>query len=157
MRVVLRPHPANGLILFLILLLPVQPLGAEDELSPSLRNLLHDSLVAKRELHGETLHNLPLLQRFYQIREYRPAWLDHGGPTGLALALKQTLLGSREQGLEPTNYHLPAILELLGRFEQGPKASSSDRLAVELLLTDAYLLLANDYLNGRLRDEDHRG
>ena len=153
MRVALRPHPVIGLILFLTLLLPGQTLGAEDELWLGLRNQLQDSAAAQRKFQGETLHNLTLLQRFYQIREYRPAWLDQNGPNTLALALKQALLSSREQGLEPANFHLSVILSLLGRIGQGPTSSIADRLAAELLFTDAYLLLANDYLNGHLERE----
>jgi len=152
MYIALRILPAIGLALCLALLLPGQTRGSEHELSEALRSQLQGTDAARRKLAGEPLENLPLLRRFYQIREYRPAWLDAGGPNVAAEALQQALLASRAQGLEPAHYHLHSILLLLARIGEVP-AATADRLAAELLLTDAYLLLAKDYLYGRLERE----
>ena len=150
MRVALRTYPAINLILFLVMLLTGQTHGADADLAESLHSHLEHSDASQRKLEGESLQSYDLLQRFYQMRDYQPAWLDHSGLAASALELKQALLASREQGLEPANYHMHAILLLLEQLTSKPMAMT-DQLAAELLFTDAYLLLARDYLHGRLK------
>lgn len=144
--------PAIGICLHL--LLPGAAYGTDTAgLREGLRSYLQAADPAHLEFAGETLRNREMLRRFYETRAYRPAWFDHTGPTENLLELKQALATSREQGLTPADYHLHAIIPLLERVTDRSTAAPEDRLLAELLLTDAYLLVASHYRNGRLERE----
>ena len=89
---------------------------------------------------------LPGLRRFYEARAFQPAWTDEEGRLNAAAEeLMGEIRHSREEGLNPDDYHL-ATLE---RLTAGP-LSAGGRTDLELLLSDGWLVLASHYLSGRV-------
>jgi murein L,D-transpeptidase YcbB/YkuD len=77
-----------------------------------------------------------LLPDFYEHREYRPAWTD---PTSLD-SLLRALRDTEGDGLNPQDYHLPA-LEALQEAAAGPQRDADlDMLATDALVRAAYHL-----------------
>jgi murein L,D-transpeptidase YcbB/YkuD len=94
---------------------------------------------------------------FYERRGYAPAWTAADGPVPAADSLAVAVRSCRLEGLRPSDYHLEAIESTLGGLRAAAAAGDSlDAGAVvdcELLLTDAFLLVASHYLSGRLDPE----
>ena len=87
------------------------------------------------------------LKRFYTARSYQAAWLAAGAPRKAAYELLDVIEAVAEDGLRPADYHLDTLKWLLSQ-----TLNSRDgyiNLELELLLTDAFLALANDSAYGR--------
>jgi murein L,D-transpeptidase YcbB/YkuD len=98
---------------------------------------------------GKPIHALRTLRRFYAGRLYQPAWPDAQGEA--VTALLEAVRASAEHGLEPDDYHLEAIEYLLAqRRAAGGELGVGARVDLELLLTDAFLLLGSHLHSGRL-------
>lgn len=82
---------------------------------------------------GETVASTVVLPEFYERRGFRPAWT--GGPERADLLA--VLRASAGDGLDPRDYHVAAIEELL-RAPSGPEADA----AFDLLATDGVIRLA---------------
>ena len=106
----------------------------------------------------ERIHAAQALPRFYQKRRHQLAWIAPDGcPSPAATELARFIGGIGEHGLRPAHYHLAAITEQmrravaegcqLERWEQGRAAG------LDLLLTDAFLLLASHLAGGRINPE----
>ncbi|HSP16586.1 MAG TPA: L,D-transpeptidase family protein [Thermoanaerobaculia bacterium] len=79
-------------------------------------------------------HPLP---RFYAQRDYAPAWVVDGRLTPVAFALIDAIEHAADHGLRPDDYHIAAI-----------RRARDDEL--DLLLTDAFFLLASHLASGRV-------
>lgn len=123
---------------------------AQSQLAMAIRN----HLIVIEEYEGNfpqdtQINFYPELINFYDQRHYQPLWLDQKkfklDPKNLIKAIKN----SYEEGLNPADYHLKYIKE--NTFDQNLfSAESRDQRALfEIILTDAYLNLASDYLNGK--------
>lgn len=95
---------------------------------------------------GERIQALTTLRRFYLDRLYRPAWAREG--EARIGALVSAIRASRDHGLTPGDYHLDAIERLRQRLGDG--ADADVRADLDLLLTDAFLLLGSHLHSGRL-------
>ena len=93
---------------------------------------LRTQLSAKRPAGVELLHQSQL-QDFYQRHDYRPVWLTHDRPNYHASLLRDALRRADREGLDPADFHLPAIEQ------QWAIASADSRVTLELLLTDAFM------------------
>lgn len=97
----------------------------------------------------EAITALPL---FYERRGYVPAWSDEAGPLPALDSLLAAISRAERQGLSPRDYHLGDLRSTahLAR-EAGKAARDPGRLVdLELLATDAWLLLAGHYLSGKV-------
>lgn len=101
---------------------------------------------------GEPLDLRAALVKLYAARADAPAWVRGDGPLPSARALLGALRASRGDGLNPADYHLQAIERLLTvDFDGLSDAARAQRLAaLDLLLSDAFLLLGEDELHGRV-------
>lgn len=106
------------------------PSGAE-AMQLRISALAEDPRVA-----GEAVADRWFLARFYERREFSPAW---GTPAKLA-ALLEAVADSGRHGLAPADYHYPTLSELM----EAARGEPSPDLAVELdiLATDALARLA---------------
>jgi L,D-transpeptidase YcbB len=106
------------------------PTGAE-AMQLRISALAEDPRVA-----GKAVADRWFLARFYERREFSPAW---GTPAKRA-ALLEAVAGSDRHGLAPADYHHPVLSELMAAVDTDP----SPELAVELdiLATDALARLA---------------
>jgi L,D-transpeptidase YcbB len=103
-------------------------------------------------IQGERLRGIELLKDFYGKRGYRPAWLDGNVLRTQVYALIAAIEKAENEGLTPDNYHLKKIKALTQELQRGVIESggpSADmRADLDLLLSDAYLLLGCHYSAG---------
>ncbi len=94
---------------------------------------------------------LPL---FYRNRDYRPAWVTEHGIAPQADALIATIRQASLEGLNPADYHLAKIENLLSvaRFLKEKGLWSDPKLVADLdfLLTDSFLIYGDHIMNGRV-------
>lgn len=88
---------------------------------------------------GQQLHTL------YKELGYQPLWLKATGPRPEARGLVEGIRDIRREGLDPTDYHLRTLEGLLDA--PNPQA----RVALEVLLSDAWLTLARHLANGKVQ------
>lgn len=139
-------------MLALLLAALVQQAGPSEE-------LLAERIRTRLEV-GSTLvplNRLAALSSFYARRSFRPAWSSEHGPNRLADELLNTLQRADLDGLEPADYYLAAIHALLDsvRVEtaQGKPPTAHQLAALDLLLSDAFLLYGSHLLAGRVDPE----
>ncbi|MGM0548988.1 MAG: L,D-transpeptidase family protein [Bacillota bacterium] len=144
----------NLLLFFIVFSLFVfsPNLEAEAQLAMSIRN----HLLVIEEYNGDfpegsKIRFYPELIEFYQQRHYNSIWLDQNGFKRDAKALLTAIQNSYQEGLDPEVYHLAYIKKA---FESDLNTNSIAKKALlDILLTDAYLHLASDYLNGKINAE----
>jgi murein L,D-transpeptidase YcbB/YkuD len=98
-------------------------------------------------LEGETVY-------FYQQRNFSPAWLEGKKLSRNAEIFLEFLRGSFEEGFCPEDYHLRKIEKLIALNRFGKKQwdlyNSAWLGQLDILLTDAFMLYASDFINGRV-------
>lgn len=135
----------------------------QDQLREVIRHL--EERIAERSVsegfvcRGERICGISLLPLFYMERGYQPVWIDNDGLTLEGAQLLATLRNSADQGLQPLDYHIDSIDALLsdpGMGKAGPIVESHPAgwADLELLLTDAFLLLASHLSGGRVNPEN---
>lgn len=93
-----------------------------------------------------------LLPEYYQQRHYQAAWLDERGRLlPMAEELVAVIQAVASEGLVPEQYHLAQIQAL--RKTLAGKPSPALAADLDLLLTDAFLVLGGHLLNGRVNPE----
>ncbi len=99
----------------------------------------------------DRIHAVTTLRDFYERRAFKPAWLAGGRPVPSARELVDTIGGAELDGLRKTDYHW----KMIGARMPAPGRISAVGPAVdlELLLTDAFLLMAAHRLAGHLNPE----
>jgi L,D-transpeptidase YcbB len=138
------------------------PNGHAEPVSEQVREALRSRIEDGRT--GETLfacderiHASAELARFYEARDYRPAWTDAWGPQKQALELTGAIGVAGDEGLNPEGYHFTAILQNLDRlrYSRGSEAGSDPAILADLdvLLTDGFLVYATHLLSGRVNPE----
>jgi murein L,D-transpeptidase YcbB/YkuD len=156
-----------GIFLFLGLSLLLHPADVPAEgLSDQLTVCLADRISLKNGNQDIFCHTSKLvcgsdlLRRFYERREYRPAWITDDGIRPDASTLMGVINQADGEGLRPDDYHLISIQEFLCRpIDVGTEIARADceRLAdLDLLLTDAFLLYGSHLASGRVNPETIR-
>lgn len=147
-----RSAVAAALAIAMLVLSPAS--GRTQDLPP--RDPVREGLRARIEATGagaagETLYANRTLPAFYEARAYGPVWVREGRPTAAARSLIREIERSDEEGLRPADYHLGAIHRLA---EALTRRAVEDRAAatvdLELLLTDAFMVLGAHYLAGHV-------
>ena len=97
--------------------------------------------------------DLPL---FYARRGFQPAWISETA-TSSADALVEAIYAARRDGLQVEDYHLTPIEQLLHAHKRNRALDIPPDPALvvdlDLLLTDAFLLLGSHLLSGRVNPE----
>jgi len=95
-----------------------------------------------------------VLPQFYLERTYRPAWSDNDGPLSIADSLIAGIRNSYRDGLHPEDYHLEAIENILStirdRQRRNQPLNHLRLVDLDLLLTDAFLVLGSHFFGGRV-------
>jgi len=136
----MKPH--LGLILVMgILCLPSSLCAAQGGSLEELLRQRFENVAPKtdRRVVGCDLSALYILPRLYQQRNYRPIWVTRERIDRLITAIRETYL----EGLNPQDYHLSEIQELLATRAYHELLDRDQALSLELLLTDAYIRLAH--------------
>jgi murein L,D-transpeptidase YcbB/YkuD len=134
--------PFLSLVLVLVLLFLPQSLVAAH--AESLETLLRQrfevaNLKEGLRVGGCDLSSLYILPRLYQQRDYRPIWVSKERIDQLVTAIQETYL----DGLDPQDYYLNEIQELLATRAYHELLGTDQALTLELLLTDAYIRLVH--------------
>lgn len=121
--------------LFLFVFFCLAPLAkAEPEVADSIRGYLERlDAGALPVIYGRPLEHPAVLSRVYRARDHQPLWLAGAPLEAEVPAVLAAISESVAHGFSAERYHRSAIEQLLS--ENPPEA----RLAVELLLTDAFL------------------
>jgi murein L,D-transpeptidase YcbB/YkuD len=114
-------------------------------------------VLPKLTVGKEVIRAAVMLSRFYEGREYRPAWSNEDGPLPRADDLIRTIQEEAErEGLRPGDYRLAKLAMLVRKVCQKPgeaqKPLDPCLLAdLDLLLTDAFLTYGAHVSVGKLR------
>lgn len=85
---------------------------------------------------------------FYSRRAFQPAWTNASTTQQLLKALRD----SRDDGLDPADYHLPLLQQLAGQVAQ-PTATATLKAQYDVLLTEALLRLGYHLSFGKVDPE----
>jgi L,D-transpeptidase YcbB len=102
---------------------------------------------------GDRIHSMETLPAFYVERDFEPAWLRGPRPTPAAQELIRAVRDAERDGLDPRHYHLGAIDSLIPRLGGDGDDELRRRVDVDLLLTDAFLILGSHLHLGRVNPE----
>lgn len=148
------------IIMLISLYLPALILANDSAIYDELREMLRHRIEAQPlesgyiEVMGESTISQITLPDFYRETGFEPIWA--GDDTEIAYGLKSVILDSFNHGLNPDNYHLEKIRCFLPENENQQhihRLTIRERIDLELLLTDAFLLLATHHLSGQLNPE----
>jgi murein L,D-transpeptidase YcbB/YkuD len=149
-------------LFFLSLLVSLCAIDASSAAADSFGSRLRAKIVAAQSAdrfvcRGELVCGIAELPRFYALREYRPVWIAADVDFALADELLQCIKDAQQDGLNPRYYHLGSIGRLLETVKLPSAAGQRpdpDLLAdLELLLTDAFLMLGSHLGAGRVNPE----
>lgn len=98
------------------------------------------------EVQGQLIHSTTLLPEFYFENQFQRVWTRPLQASFLGLVRR-----AYEHGLNPADYHFNAISTL---YADAVESQSTD---AEILFTDAFLLYASHFLNGKLNPEEVEG
>lgn len=137
---------ASSLLIVLTLTMLVgtacgEPLLYQEALRSRVELLRGNAVPAS--IPGEQFSSIASLQRFYKGRAFEPVWNDRDDKQ--IRALIAAVSDSRRHGLKPNDYHLKAMDQLLEA-----AAGDAAKVDLELLASDAWMLLASHYASGRL-------
>ena len=138
-----------------LLVLCPGPTAAQEPLD--LEALLRGRVEALRSGLTVAPGDRPLLARaalpaFYEGRAFAPVWTATGDADGRVQALIDAIGESRAHGLDPEDYHLAALRTLAGVVGR-PGATAAELADLELVASDAFLVLASHLLMGRVNPE----
>jgi murein L,D-transpeptidase YcbB/YkuD len=134
---------------------------AEDETPQPLAVRLQKKVEAERQrarfaCRGEVICGVADLPLFYARRGFQPAWAANAGLHN-ADSLVAGIHAARRDGLQTEDYHLVQIELLLDALERdrflGVPSDPDQLVDLDLLLTDAFLVLGSHLLGGRVNPE----
>lgn len=116
---------------------------------------LRDTAQQNTLASSEHLHNPTEVQQFYEQRGYRPAWLLGLHVSTAAKQFANCLNNAYKNGLLPDDYHYTALQQLMAQSEGGAAAGvpTVNFLDIDILLSDAFLLLSRHYAQGKVDPE----
>ncbi|MBI5559372.1 MAG: L,D-transpeptidase family protein [Deltaproteobacteria bacterium] len=144
-------------LLLLNMLASPRPAAAEQPRLPMVRDQLKKRLTAaelpaEAKILGEFVHSLKMTAKFYERRDFQPAWLGLNGQFPRPAALIKAIREVSRDGLVPEYYHLKAIESSLAKLQtaQGQETTPDYALLADLdvLLTDSFFLLSCHLANG---------
>lgn len=115
-----------------------------DEIRRRVEGLRTDGGVG---IDGERLLAVRALPRFYESRAFERAWIP-GSPS--VVSLVEAIDGVVDDGLRPEDYHRAELEPALASEVAADPARSAE---LDLLLTDAFLVLASHLHHGRVNPE----
>jgi L,D-transpeptidase YcbB len=104
------------------------------------------------EVMGEKLYSSVLLPDLYIEREFEPLWLKHSDSLHLAYEMISFIESSKFHGFQPQHYHLTLIQSLKSEIEENG-IQPNQIAAIDLLLTDAFLILSSHLYHGKVNPE----
>ena len=140
-------HIALAMLFLLLATVADSQLASAEPLRAERLQLRIGALAEDARIAGIPASDPWFLARFYERREFTPAW----HPPAKLDALLAAIRGSTRHGLEPEDYHLSALAGLVSTLHD--KATAGLALEVELLATDALARLAFHLRFGKVNPE----
>ncbi|MFO7971637.1 MAG: L,D-transpeptidase family protein [Desulfobacterales bacterium] len=145
----------------IIIIEPLEPpvaILSSDKVSKLIQEKITESSGKKRfACRSELICGISLIPSFYQQRKFSPAWMGENGQFVLADDLLEEIKNCTNHALEPENYHLKTIETLLNTVRGDHHTLSlgyHDTAAdLDILLTDAFLLVSSHLFSGRVNPE----
>ncbi|MFD2201577.1 L,D-transpeptidase family protein [Shivajiella indica] len=133
-----------------------QNLQDENGMDFLIRNQLEDDDPNERKTVGGTLlFSSIIIQKFYQERNFHPAWVIEKKITERAYEMRYEIQQAKFDGLNPDDYHLNIINQYFEKVEEDANALTNFDLAtLDLLLTDAYIMLSSHLYLGKVNPEN---
>jgi len=137
-------------------------MGAIEPMAGEVKERLRVRIETERQTatftcRDELLCGIAILPQFYKRRDFNPVWIQTDKSFILAHSLMQAIHSARQEGLRPMDYHmsnLEWLLKEISRRRSRDEAVDPEMLVdLELLLTDAFLLLGSHLLAGRVNPE----
>jgi L,D-transpeptidase YcbB len=101
---------------------------------------------------GDRLLARHALPAFYEERAFQPAWVGHADSRRLLDALERAIQRVADHGLDPVDYHQAEVADLRRRI--AAEGEEPETLAdLELLASDAFMVLGSHLLHGRVDPE----
>jgi L,D-transpeptidase YcbB len=149
------------LILLFVLsttLLNAQQSAAQNGVEGLIRTVMEAGGPDERlSVSGTALHSSVVLHRFYQERHFKPAWIKDRKLTEIGYEMRYEINQARFDGLNPEDYHLNVINTYFNKIEQlqrsGQVSEEGDLAALDILLTDAYIMLSSHLYMGKVEPE----
>ncbi len=105
-------------------------------------------------INNEYLLSGKSLQAFYLNRNYTSAWFDHNTLSNNGFEMLDLIRQAGLHGLQPEDYHLFLIQAYAGKFLCNFKpADPVEKMNLDLLLTDAFILLGSHLHYGKVNPE----
>jgi L,D-transpeptidase YcbB len=136
---------------------------SQDALVQPLSSALPQQLRARIEaagrpprmtIHGEALHRLDSLRRFYERRAFRPIWICDEGLLPDADILVRVISQVEREGIKSGGYHRSRIEKAMAELRQSGSQDLPRDLRswvdLELLLTDAFFTYGSHVLTGQI-------
>ncbi len=103
------------------------------------------------------IHSVESLVRFYELRDFEPAWTIQEEPRDYVKAFLTVLGAADQHGLRPEIYHIRTIDKILGNLEAIAQIKSDTDIYLladlDMLLTDAFLTYGSHLLAGQVNPE----
>lgn len=142
------------LLVFLVLFIFNLTAAAQNQLAMSIRN----HLIVIEEYDGlfpadQNVNFYQQLNEFYDQRHHRSIWFENEKFKRDPEPLLKEIKNSYAEGLNPADYHLQFIEACISDKDLFADQCLDKRALLDILLTNAYLNLASDYLNGKIDAE----
>ncbi len=135
----------------------------EDDFFSHIRHRIEQQVKAEIQMQGfacqgEIICGLQIIPTFYQGRDYNPVWFDADGLRPTVQVLIEAIRSANLDGLKPHDYHLEGIERMLMELNGGMLPLEDDQFKkwadLDLILTDAFLLLGSHLSGGRINPEN---
>ncbi len=119
------------------------------------RSLLQQSIeslnISDQMVGNERLQNTSGIKSFFRNHSYKNAWTDGQKPRPQLTNMLNCTNTILINGLNPGDYHFEFIEQIMAyASKSGKSLSQDDIVAIEILATDAFLLLAKHFHSGKL-------
>lgn len=118
---------------------------------------VQNSLKRRLQAPNQGMSAMAMIPLAYRARQFTPFWLDSRLGIDSALAMVEAVGRAEEDGLSPMDYHWLAIQRMMAHI--GPRSldslcpSPEEYAELDLLLTDAFLLLSAHLTFGKVNPE----
>lgn len=135
-----------------------QEVLVENGIPSFIRNFLESTSPEERPVvAGIELFSSVVIYRFYGERYFEPAWNKDAKLLEIAYEMRYEIGQSKFDGLNPEDYHLAIINFYFDKIESsskaGQKVANSDFAALDVLLTDSYVMLSSHLNMGKVDPE----
>jgi murein L,D-transpeptidase YcbB/YkuD len=123
----------------------VYPVTVND---PAIQGFIQGTVSKGQDVEiGDATVDAALVNRFYSLRGYQPAFITSNGLTQQAQVAKDLFLNkSKLKGLDSRDYWSP---DMDSRFNN-PSMTPAQRAGLDILMVQSYIRLAGDLMNGRV-------